>query len=175
MRLIAHDSDLGSLAPAPECFYSFHSEMRQDAWWRLAALHNCTMSIKQPQPQPVRGLASQARLQCSIVQVVNGEVCLEDLEDASLTDEEVLKKLKALPGMGPFSAANMLQLLGRYSRIACDSETVRHIRAHHGVICNTANVQEKAQQVMPCWGSGVGEVGGGGGGGGGGCHCKDVV
>ncbi len=51
-------------------------------------------------------------------------------------------------GVGPFTAANMLQLLGHYSRIPCDSETVRHLHKIHNLHdCTLANVQHKAQQV----------------------------
>ena len=51
-------------------------------------------------------------------------------------------------GVGPFTAANMLQLLGHYSRIPCDSETVRHLHKVHRLQgCTLANVQQHAQQV----------------------------
>lgn len=51
-------------------------------------------------------------------------------------------------GVGPFTAANMLQLLGHYSRIPCDSETVRHLhKVHRLQSCTLANVQQHAQQV----------------------------
>lgn len=42
----------------------------------------------------------------------------------------------------------MLQLLGHYSRIPCDSETVRHLhKVHRLQSCTLANVQQHAQQV----------------------------
>ncbi len=42
----------------------------------------------------------------------------------------------------------MLQLLGHYSRIPCDSETVRHLHKVHNLqSCTLANVQRHAQQV----------------------------
>ena len=73
---------------------------------------------------------------------------LSCLEDPSVNDEDLLKKLISLPGIGPFSAANMLQLLGRYQRIACDSETVRHFRDHHKKTgCNSSNVEATAAKV----------------------------
>ena len=61
-------------------------------------------------------------------QIDAGALIPEEMENVDLTNEEVYIKLKAFPGIGPFSAANMLQLLGRYERIACDSETVRHLK-----------------------------------------------
>ena len=44
----------------------------------------------------------------------------------------------------------MLQLLGHYSRVPCDSETVRHLHKLHGLShCTMANVQQHAQQASP--------------------------
>ena len=83
-----------------------------------------------------------------VLQVVRGDIDLSTLEDPALDDDELLKKLIALPGIGPFSAANMLQLLGRYEKIACDSETVRHFRDHHKKsACNSSNVEATAVKV----------------------------
>ena len=43
----------------------------------------------------------------------------------------------------------MLQLLGHYSQIPCDSETVRHLHKWHKLsTCTLANVQQHAQQAM---------------------------
>ena len=51
-------------------------------------------------------------------------------------------------GVGPFTAANMLQLLGHFDRVPCDSETIRHLRKVHKLsTCTQANVRELAQQV----------------------------
>ncbi|MDX2148773.1 MAG: hypothetical protein SFZ23_14765 [Planctomycetota bacterium] len=48
------------------------------------------------------------------------------LEDPSLNDDEVFARLKELPGVGPYAAANIMQLLGRYARLPLDTESVRH-------------------------------------------------
>ena len=73
---------------------------------------------------------------------------VEALDDSTISDEELLKKLISLPGIGPFSAANMLQLLGRYQKIACDSETVRHIKDYHKKsACTASNVEAIADKV----------------------------
>jgi 3-methyladenine DNA glycosylase/8-oxoguanine DNA glycosylase len=56
--------------------------------------------------------------------VAGGELDLEELAgDADLTDEEVQAKLLALPGVGPYAAAHVMMLLGRYSRLILDSWT----------------------------------------------------
>jgi hypothetical protein len=41
---------------------------------------------------------------------------------------ELLKAVLAMPGLGPFSAANVMQCLGEYDVVAADSETARHLR-----------------------------------------------
>jgi len=53
--------------------------------------------------------------------------------DPALNDAEVLSFLKALPGIGPYSAANIMQLLGRYAFLALDTESVRHGRTVLGM------------------------------------------
>jgi 3-methyladenine DNA glycosylase/8-oxoguanine DNA glycosylase len=56
--------------------------------------------------------------------VAGGEFDLEELAgDADLTDEEVEAKLLELPGVGPYAAAHVMMLLGRYSRLILDSWT----------------------------------------------------
>ncbi|MEX0816755.1 MAG: hypothetical protein WD027_04880 [Gaiellales bacterium] len=56
--------------------------------------------------------------------VAGGELDLEALAgNADLTDEEVESRLLALPGVGPYAAAHVMMLLGRYSRLILDSWT----------------------------------------------------
>ena len=51
------------------------------------------------------------------------------LESAHTPDDDVFKFLLTLPGIGPYAAGNIMQLLGRYSRLALDTESVRHGKA----------------------------------------------
>ncbi len=46
--------------------------------------------------------------------------------DPATTDDELHEYLIELPGIGPYAAANIMQLLGRYGRLPCDTEAVRH-------------------------------------------------
>jgi N-glycosylase/DNA lyase len=58
--------------------------------------------------------------------VAAGEVDLEALSASAspdLPDEEVADRLLALPGVGPYAAAHVMMLLGRYSRLILDSWT----------------------------------------------------
>jgi 3-methyladenine DNA glycosylase/8-oxoguanine DNA glycosylase len=53
--------------------------------------------------------------------VATGRLDLEVLLDPELGDEEVAARLLALPGVGPYATAQILMLLGRYSRLILDS------------------------------------------------------
>ncbi|MBL4590968.1 MAG: hypothetical protein JKY96_03305 [Phycisphaerales bacterium] len=51
------------------------------------------------------------------------------LEDPNNSDDDVFAFLLTLPGIGPYAAGNIMQLLGRYSRLALDTESLRHGKA----------------------------------------------
>jgi 3-methyladenine DNA glycosylase/8-oxoguanine DNA glycosylase len=53
--------------------------------------------------------------------VAEGHLDLELLLDPELPDDEVVARLLALPGVGPYATAQMLMLLGRYSHLILDS------------------------------------------------------
>jgi 3-methyladenine DNA glycosylase/8-oxoguanine DNA glycosylase len=53
--------------------------------------------------------------------VAEGRLDLELLLDPELPDDEVAERLLALPGVGPYATAQILMLLGRYSRLILDS------------------------------------------------------
>ena len=57
--------------------------------------------------------------------VAGGELDLESLDTPpeELPDEELEKNLLALPGIGPYAAAHVMMMLGRYSRLILDSWT----------------------------------------------------
>ena len=58
--------------------------------------------------------------------VASGEIDLEELAVADpddLPDDEVAARLLALPGVGPYAAAHIMMLIGRYSRLVLDSWT----------------------------------------------------
>ena len=58
--------------------------------------------------------------------VAGGELDLEVLGEAgadALPDDEVEERLLALPGVGPYAAAHVMMLLGRYSPLVLDSWT----------------------------------------------------
>jgi 3-methyladenine DNA glycosylase/8-oxoguanine DNA glycosylase len=56
--------------------------------------------------------------------VADGSLDLEALDGRSdLPDAEVAERLLALPGVGPYAAAHIMMLLGRYGRLVLDSWT----------------------------------------------------
>ena len=58
--------------------------------------------------------------------VTRGKVELESLGTSSrdeLPDDEVAHQLQALPGVGPYAAAHIMLMLGRYDRLILDSWT----------------------------------------------------
>ncbi len=67
-----------------------------------------------------------AYLQSLAQSVAGGELDLEALGRATreeLPDDELAAELLALPGVGPYAAAHVMMLLGRYSRLVLDSWT----------------------------------------------------
>jgi 3-methyladenine DNA glycosylase/8-oxoguanine DNA glycosylase len=63
----------------------------------------------------------------------SGEIEPEWFEDPATPDEALWDRLLALPGIGPYAAANIMQLLGRYHRLPLDSESIRHGKAVLGL------------------------------------------
>ncbi len=66
------------------------------------------------------------RLQAIAAAVVAGELDLEALRAGAsprLPDDEVERRLLALPGVGPYAAAHLMLLLGRSHRLVLDSWT----------------------------------------------------
>lgn len=63
------------------------------------------------------------------------------LQDPATPDATVRAMLIDLPGVGPYAANNILQLLGRYGHVPLDTESVRHGR-------NILNIPGTPAQVM---------------------------
>jgi len=67
-----------------------------------------------------------AYLRSLAASVAEGSLDLEELaasRSPDLPDDEVVERLLALPGVGPYAAAHIMMLLGRYSRLILDSWT----------------------------------------------------
>jgi N-glycosylase/DNA lyase len=55
--------------------------------------------------------------------VADGSLDLDALDDPELPDDEVERRLLALPGVGPYAAAYVMLILGRSSKLVLDSWT----------------------------------------------------
>jgi 3-methyladenine DNA glycosylase/8-oxoguanine DNA glycosylase len=67
-----------------------------------------------------------AYLRAIATSVARGEIDLEALADApveQLSDDALEEFLLGLPGVGPYAAAHIMMLMGRYSRLVFDSST----------------------------------------------------
>ncbi len=61
--------------------------------------------------------------------VHRGIIDVARLEDPAIPDEAVRQEMLSWPGIGPYAAANLMQLLGRYAHLPLDTESVRHGRS----------------------------------------------
>lgn len=73
----------------------------------------------------------------------SGAIDPEWYEDPATGDDEVYGALLELPGVGPYAAANIMQLLGRYGRLPLDTESVRHGKKVLGFEGTPAQVMKK--------------------------------
>jgi 3-methyladenine DNA glycosylase/8-oxoguanine DNA glycosylase len=65
-----------------------------------------------------------AYLRAIAAAAADGSLDLEELDGRTdLPDDEVADRLLALPGIGPYAAAHVMMLLGRYGRLILDSWT----------------------------------------------------
>ncbi|MBX3364050.1 MAG: hypothetical protein KF866_04725 [Phycisphaeraceae bacterium] len=67
------------------------------------------------------------------------------LADPMRPDDEVFKSLLELPGVGPYAAANIMQLMGRYSRLPLDTEAARHGRTVLGFKGTAAQIMKRVR------------------------------
>jgi N-glycosylase/DNA lyase len=85
--------------------------------------------------------------------VARGEVDLEGLAGAGrgrLTDDEVDDQLQALPGVGPYAAAHIMLMLGRYSRLILDSWTrPKYARLTTGRVVKDATIERRFRRYGP--------------------------
>lgn len=72
-----------------------------------------------------------------------GEIDEGWLSDPATPDDEAFGFLLTLPGIGPYAAGNIMQLLGRFSRLAIDTETIRHAKTVLGYTGTDAQITRK--------------------------------
>lgn len=64
-------------------------------------------------------------------------------EDPATPDDAIHDALLKLPGIGPYAAANIMQLLGRYARLPLDTESLRHAKAILGMTGSDREILKK--------------------------------
>ncbi len=67
-------------------------------------------------------------------------------EDPATPDDAIHDALLLLPGIGPYAAANIMQLLGRYSRLPLDTESVRHGKTVLGFRGSSAQIMKRVHK-----------------------------
>lgn len=86
-------------------------------------------------PAQVKQLARVGYRAERIVQLaqrfVDGSLRADWFESPQRTTDELREALLMIHGFGPYAAANVLQLLGRYDHLPIDTETYRHYCLHH--------------------------------------------
>lgn len=65
--------------------------------------------------------------------VADGTLDLDALEADDLDSDALFEALRDIHGVGPYAAANLLQLLGHYDRVAIDTEAYSLFEKLHGV------------------------------------------
>lgn len=75
------------------------------------------------------------------------------LQSPETSDDAVHDALVQWPGIGPYAAANIMQLLGRYARLPLDSESVRHGRDVLGFKGSPAQIMRKVRDHFEPFGS----------------------
>ena len=71
--------------------------------------------------------------------VAAGTLDVESMLDAARSDDDVEEALLALPGIGPYAAAHVMQLLGRHRRLVLDSWT----RPTYATLTNKKHVADR--------------------------------
>lgn len=66
-------------------------------------------------------------------------------ENPATSDDDIHEALVELPGIGPYAAANIMQLLGRYARLPCDTESVRHGKTVLGMSGTSAQIMKRVR------------------------------
>lgn len=76
-------------------------------------------------------------------EIESGQRNVESLDDPAIPDEQLESQLRDIQGIGPYACNNMFMLLGRYQRLAIDTETVAHFVRHHHAHKPTTHAQQK--------------------------------
>lgn len=82
--------------------------------------------------------------------VAEGRLDLESWVHSALPTQELRRRLLALPGVGPYAAATLLMILGRYDELAIDTELRAHVRRKY--YRDTPPTESQIRDVYERWG-----------------------
>jgi 3-methyladenine DNA glycosylase/8-oxoguanine DNA glycosylase len=82
-----------------------------------------------------------------------GKVTPEFFEDPATPDDAVRLALLDLPGIGPYAAHNLMQLLGRYAHLPLDTESVRHGKAVLGFTGSSKQIMKRVAEHFEPFGT----------------------
>ena len=106
--------------------------------------------LRRKRPQTLRSRCGVGYRDARIIELARmthtGEIDLEWIEDPDTPDDELREALLDLPGIGPYAAANLLQLLGRYSHLPIDTETHRHAKTVLGFQGTERQIAQKVEK-----------------------------
>ncbi len=83
---------------------------------------------------------------------VKGRIDEAWLSDPATPGDDVFRFLTSLPGIGPYAAGNIMQLLGRYDRLAIDTESFRHARVVLGMDGTDAQLSKQLAEYYDAFG-----------------------
>src|SRR5690606_3134922 len=63
--------------------------------------------------------------------VADGRLDLAELEQHDGPSDDLYRRLRRIHGIGDYAAGNLCMLLGRYDRLAIDTELIRFLRERH--------------------------------------------
>jgi 3-methyladenine DNA glycosylase/8-oxoguanine DNA glycosylase len=129
------------------CNVAWPSTIRMNE--RLCAVFNRAFpratQIARKRPATLRARCGVGYRDARIVElakmVASGAIDAEWFEDPATSDDAVHEALLDLPGIGPYAAANIMQLLGRYARLPVDTETVRHAKTVLGMTGSARQIE----------------------------------
>ena len=107
--------------------------------------------LARQRPQRLRAMCRVGYRDARIVELARlfsisparGGVDQAALEDPATPDDTVFETLLELPGIGPYAAANIMQLLGRFGRLPLDTESVRHGKTVLGMKGSGAQIMKR--------------------------------
>jgi 3-methyladenine DNA glycosylase/8-oxoguanine DNA glycosylase len=73
----------------------------------------------------------------------SGAIDVRWYEDPATPEDQIHAAMLELPGVGPYAAANILQLLGRFGRLPLDTESVRHGKTLLGFTGTSAQIMKR--------------------------------